>query len=62
VAGWTRFWTVLLIFSSALSVPAGSPAWAGAAAAGTKSQRSKCNLSAFRVVVDVGHTLEVPGA
>jgi N-acetylmuramoyl-L-alanine amidase len=37
-------------------------AWAEAAASQRQSRRPDCDRAQFRVVVDVGHTAEVPGA
>jgi N-acetylmuramoyl-L-alanine amidase len=52
----------LVVLSILLSRDALHTAWAEAtAAAPTRSDRSNCNRSAFRMIVDVGHTVEVPG-
>lgn len=59
-----RFRTILLfVFSILLSQSAWQGAWGetpGGALRG--SERSSCNRAAFRVILDVGHTVEVPGA
>ena len=53
---------IALILSLLLSYCALPVAWGGAAGASApRSERSNCDRSAFRVVVDVGHTADVPG-
>src|SRR5438105_3726424 len=53
---------ILLIASSMLLI-ASHPARAEPAVASpVQAESSTCNRSAFRVIVDVGHTVEVPGA
>ena len=56
--------TVLLVTLSALFAAAPArPTWSEEQAPATAAPaHSNCQPSAFRVVVDVGHTLDVPGA
>jgi len=54
--------TCALLFAALLS-PMTTPAWAEAAVSpSAKADGTKCNYARFRVIVDVGHTQEVPGA
>src|SRR5438105_2562624 len=59
-----RIGGVLLVgFSMLLSQSGLDVLWGEAAnVSSTKSTSSKCNRSAFRVVLDVGHTIVAPGA
>lgn len=53
----------LLVLWALLSQGAPHPAWGQAAGASAKkSDRSKCNRALFRPIIDVGHTVEEPGA
>ena len=58
-AGTVLLVTLSALFAAAHAPPARSEEQAPAAAAPT---HSNCQPAAFRVVVDVGHTLDVPGA
>ena len=58
-------WPAAALVAAALLVPAShwTPARAGAGpATAANADRAKCNPASFRVVLDVGHTQEVPGA
>jgi N-acetylmuramoyl-L-alanine amidase len=62
--GSWRFRTILLFIFSILLSPSALPAAWGETPRGAPpgSDRSSCNRASFRVVLDVGHTIEVPGA
>jgi N-acetylmuramoyl-L-alanine amidase len=60
-AGTVLLVTLSALFAAAHARPAWSEEQAPAAAAPAQAQ-ANCQPSAFRVVVDVGHTLDVPGA
>ena len=58
-----RAGTVFLVTLSALFAVAHAwPAWSEEQAPAAAPPHTSCQPSAFRVVVDVGHTLNVPGA
>jgi N-acetylmuramoyl-L-alanine amidase len=53
----------LIALAALLSHPGPNSAWGETApASSTKPDRSRCNHAAFRVIVDVGHAVEAPGA
>jgi N-acetylmuramoyl-L-alanine amidase len=51
-----------LLAAIVLACAAQTPVPAGLSAASPVRQEASCDRAAFRVVIDVGHTLEVPGA
>jgi N-acetylmuramoyl-L-alanine amidase len=63
MSGRRRAATFALAVAVLLLRGAGGPAWSEPAAApAAKAQQPTCDRAAFRLVVDVGHTVQVPGA
>lgn len=58
---WRRHGTACL-FAAALAAPLPIPAIGQAATPAPKSSQPVCDVTRFRPIIDVGHTLEEPGA
>jgi N-acetylmuramoyl-L-alanine amidase len=63
MTGFRRFKTVaLMVVAITLWQGGRHPAWGEPAGAAKSSHGATCDRAAFRLVVDVGHTAEAPGA